>query len=59
MIFFIPPVGDLPEIEECLYLTTTMEFIHYKYKLCFLSQSSMCQSMVIKSAINLRIEIVF
>ena len=23
--FFIPPVGDLPEIEECLYLTTTME----------------------------------
>ena len=21
----IPPVGDLPEIEECLYLTTTME----------------------------------
>ena len=23
--FFIPPVGDLPEIEECLYLTTTMK----------------------------------
>ena len=23
--FFIPPVGDLLEIEECLYLTTTME----------------------------------
>ena len=23
--FFIPLVGDLPEIEECLYLTTTME----------------------------------
>ena len=23
--FFIPPVGDLPEIEEYLYLTTTMK----------------------------------
>ena len=23
--FFIPPVGDLPEIKECLYLTTLME----------------------------------
>ena len=23
--FFIPQVGDLPEIEECLFLTTTME----------------------------------
>ena len=23
--FFIPLIGDLPEIEECLYLTTTME----------------------------------
>ena len=25
IIFFIPPVGNLPEIEECLYLTATME----------------------------------
>ena len=25
IIFFITLVGDLPEIEECLYLTTTME----------------------------------
>ena len=25
IIFSIPPVGDLPEIEECLYLATTME----------------------------------
>ena len=25
IIFFIPLVGDLPEIEEYLYLTTTME----------------------------------
>ena len=24
IIFLIPPVGDLPENEECLYLTTTM-----------------------------------
>ena len=24
-IFFIPPVGNLPKIEECLYLTATME----------------------------------
>ena len=38
--------------------------IYSKYKFCFLSQSSKCQSMVIKSlnvwrAINLRIKIVF
>ena len=26
IIFFIPPVGDLPEIKEFLYLTTTMEW---------------------------------
>ena len=25
IIFFIPPVGDLPKIEKCLYLTTAME----------------------------------
>ena len=25
MFLFIPPVGDLPENEECLHLTTTME----------------------------------
>ena len=24
IIFFISPVGDLPEIEECLYLTTAI-----------------------------------
>ena len=29
IIFLIPPVGDLPEIEECLYLTTKMEGVQF------------------------------
>ena len=30
IIFFIPPVGDLPKIEKCLYLTTAMECNSFK-----------------------------
>ena len=42
IIFFIPSVGDLSEIEECLYLTTTMEC--NSFQISFFSQSSKCKS---------------
>ena len=37
IIFFIPPVGDLLETEECLYLTTTMECNLFQINFVFLS----------------------
>ena len=33
IIFFIPPVGNLPEIEECLYLTLTAIIPNILFKL--------------------------
>ena len=46
-------VGNLPEIEECLCWQLQRSAIHSKYKFCFLSQSSKCQSIVIKLLYNL------
>ena len=35
MISFIPSVGDLPEIEECLYLTTTSVIHLFQIQILF------------------------